>query len=177
MVYMVNSHPIEKPDLNQSEEIIFVPYDVKYVPIEITSHSASSDVEKTIGSEVKQLQIKSEELENFRSDKKKQIDFLERAETEHKNHKDEETLLEISESSEDYVLVPISLLKTLEDKAKTKEDSLSATHSISKRQAPGGLVFRSVIQLSTVSGNRRRIIRLPAFVGYLTEYDQFPTVA
>ncbi|KAL1514217.1 hypothetical protein ABEB36_003508 [Hypothenemus hampei] len=131
---------------DKSNEVLFVPYDVKYVPVNVSPE---------VGNEVS-------EKSTLKKDKTVSFDLFQ-----------EKFDLDQTRMPEDYVLIPISVLRELE------KDSLQKDHTISKRQAPDDdlLVYRPLVQFSTISRNRRRVVRPPPLVGYLNNYDKFPTVA
>ncbi|KAH1014472.1 uncharacterized protein LOC125504865 [Dendroctonus ponderosae] len=139
-------------DANETKEVIFVPYDVKFVPVELDD----SKLEKQpLDSKTKETATSDADHKNFVSFDRSQGKFD----------------YDQTEPSEDYILVPMSVFKALEDHA--IETGSLKQHLISKRQAPadGFNVFRSITR------EKRRIFRPPPLVGYLNNYDRFPTVA
>lgn len=141
-------------DANHTEEVIFVPYDVKFVPVELDGGKQEQQLLK------KTLTPKQEELN-----------------TTQRNPDTLPGKFAQTVPPEDYILVPMSVFKALEDHA--IETGTLKHHFISKRQAPanGFNLYRPVVQFRSITRDKRRVFRPPALVGYLNKYDRFPTVA
>lgn len=131
---LVHTHPV-----SDQSEVIFVPFDVKYVPIEVPANVNQDELEKVLNHESNNVAT---------AEKRESTSNLELLK--------EKFNVDETKTPEDYVLVPVTLLKSLES------SKFAGKHSISKRQAPGF---------------QRRLRRPRPLVGYLNNYDQFPTVA
>ncbi|XP_060533832.1 uncharacterized protein LOC132706495 [Cylas formicarius] len=165
---LVSSLPIRHSDLkNETDyEVIYVPYDVKYVPVEVpinvndVKKSNTFKLDENVGSLANQ-----EILKNVFAESKanilpkiayKSTDLQRDSTSAVSNFSD-------STDPEGIILIPL-----------TASNIPGGEHQIVKRQAPGNIVVRPVV---TYRRLLRRISRPPAFVGYLNDNDDFPTVA
>lgn len=140
---LVHTYPVsEQGQLNQSQ-VVFLPLDVKYVPIEVPASVSQLELERVLNHESND--VNAANPEKHESTNTSNLELLK-----------EKFDVDETKTPEDYVLVPVTLLESLEATTSTGK------HSISKRQAPGF---------------QRRIRRPRPLVGYLNNYDQFPTVA
>ncbi|XP_030759432.1 uncharacterized protein LOC115884861 [Sitophilus oryzae] len=188
------SVPIQPPPKfteNDPDDVILIPYEITFVPVEISSKNLhenqekskeiSQEEEKTLDSdkESSSALLKDEILENssqgkeniLKLDRKTGLDLIKQAS---KVDDDKEATFDLfkegmlgssGKGDEDFVLVPISSLKKLQNEAGHLRE-----HPVSKRQAP---VFgRSSIRRNELFRDRRR----NALVGYLNNYDDFPTL-
>lgn len=119
-----------------------MPFDVKYVPIEVPASVSQQELEKVLNPQSNEVRAASASIDQT------SIPNLELLKQKFD--------VEETKTPEDYVLVPVAFLESLEVSKSTGK------HSISKRQAPGF---------------QRRLRRPRPLVGYLNNYDQFPTVA
>ncbi|XP_066253647.1 uncharacterized protein [Euwallacea similis] len=134
---------------SQSDKVIFVPYDVKYVPIEVSS----TQVEKLH----KTLNHDQDSKEDSKSGQAN-ITVLE-------GLLKDTFEVDQTKDPEDYVLVPVSILKQLQEKREG--------HGLTKRESNE---LKPVVEYKTLTRSKRRILRPPPLVGYLNNYDRFPTV-
>lgn len=137
-----HTYPVSDQGLLNQSEVIFVPFDVKYVPIEVPASVSQQELEKVLNPQSKEVSAAPASIDQT------SIPNLELLK--------EKFDVDETKNPEDYVLVPVALLESLEATKSTDK------HSISKRQAPGF---------------QRRLRRPRPLVGYLNNYDQFPTVA
>ncbi|XP_066139279.1 uncharacterized protein [Euwallacea fornicatus] len=148
-ISLVLTYPADNAG-NQSDKVIFVPYDVKYVPIELPSEPVE-ELRKTLNHE-----------ENSKEDSKSGQNNITVLEGLLKDTFE----VDRNRDPEDYVLVPFSVLKQLQEKREG--------HKLIKRQ---GGELKPLIEHRALTRNKRRILKPPPLVGYLNNYDLFPTVA
>lgn len=79
-----------------------------------------------------------------------------------------------SSPTEDYVLVPLSVLSNL---SSSEDVSSKVDHKITKRQTRRYPFYRPVFRYSRFTAGRRRFGGSGNAVGYLNDRDYFPTVA
>ncbi|KAF7276789.1 hypothetical protein GWI33_022062 [Rhynchophorus ferrugineus] len=153
--------PVDPAVKNQEDEVILIPYQVTFVPVEVSvvpkDSSSKNQQSLVILKDRKHGQTATDDDKTGEStedvDREPTFDLFKEKFSE-----------DLPASGEDLVLVPISTLKRLED-----DGSEPTAHSITKRQAPGRN-FRG-------SGLNSRYRPRYALVGYLNNYDDFPTLS
>lgn len=166
-----------------TDEVVYLPYDINYFPITVRKHNEEYPKRADLHTENPDSNDKRlSSLGDRDSTSETVVDLVieDKVEftTDLPSKFENKYESDLTKSPEKFVLVPVSVLKKLKQE-ESEVVSSSKKHVIAKRQAPGNaiIVYRPLIQFRRVSENRRRVFRRPALVGYLNDYDHFPTVA
>lgn len=171
MTATANSMPWGKQATQDEKIDVYIPYDIKYIPIEVPDKYLSKS--SPIASNKEDISVTP--LKDDVADPE-----------QHLNHNflllpvNEQFLFDKTKTSASEVVAP-KPSKVIEEVNEDSNGTSMENYSRSKRQAPGGFFYyRPVFRYSRTNADRRRInrpSRQHAMVGYLSDRDLFPTVA